>query len=140
MSVRVDPLLLHADAKIVAPPTQRACEDRTFGLPWGLHAAYFGMFLAYLGIMGLGFPHPEMILPMAIFVLFTAAFYVVPMLWATMQPANASKAMTLGQLMSRGIAVHTGHSSGGAAVAQVLVLPVLILFWGIAVVIIAALV
>jgi hypothetical protein len=140
MSVRVDPLLLHADAKIVAPPMQRACEDRTFGLPWGLHAAYFGLFLSYLGIMGLGFPHPEMILPMVIFAFFTAAFYVVPMLWATMQPANASKAMTIAQLLARGIDVETGHSRGGAAVAQVLVLPVLILFWGIAAVTIAALV
>ena len=140
MSVRVDPRLLHADVQIVAPPLQRACEDRTFGLPWGLHAAYFGMFLAYLGIMGLGFPHPQMILPMAIFAFFTAAFYVVPMLWATIQPAHQSKAMTFGELMSRGIDVETGHSSGGAVVAQVLVLPVLILLWGVAAVTIAALV
>ena len=140
MSVRIDPQLLHADASIVAPPAQRACEDRTFGLPWGLHAAYFGMFLAYLGIMGLGFPHPEMVLPMAIFVIFTAAFYVVPMLWAVMQPANSSRAMSIGELLARGIAVETGHSSGGAAIAQVLVLPVLILLWGLAVVTIAALV
>ena len=134
MSVRVDPRLLHADVRIVAPPLQRACEDRTFGL-----------FLAYLGIMGLGFmglgfPHPQMILPMAIFAFFTAAFYVVPMLWATMQPAHQSKAMTFGELMSRGIDVETGHSSGGAVVAQVLVLPVLILLWGVAAVTIAALV
>lgn len=140
MSVRVDPKLLRAEARLVPPPVQRACEDRTFGLPWGLHAAYFGMFLAYLGIMAIGFPHPEMVLPMAIFVLFTVAFYVLPMLWAVMAPANASKAMSIDELLSRGIAVHTGHCDGGAAVAQVLVLPVLILLWGMAVVTIAALV
>ena len=140
MSVRIDPRLLRAEAKLVPPPAQRACEDRTFGLPWGLHAAYFGMFLAYLGVMAVGFPHPEMVLPMAVFVVFTIAFYVVPMLWAVMKPDHGSKAISLGELMVRGISVETGHSSGGAAVAQVLVLPVRILFWGLAVVTIAALV
>lgn len=140
MSVRVDPKLLRAEAKIVAAPAQRACEDRTFGLPWGLHVAYFGLFLAYLGVMAIGFPHPEMVLPMVIFVIFTVAFYVVPMMWAVMQPDHRSKAISIGELMARGISVETGHSSGGAAVAQVLILPVLILFWGLAVVTIAVLV
>ena len=140
MSVRVDPKLLHADAQIVPPPVQRACDDRTFGLPWGLHAGFFGLFLAYLGVMAIGFPHPEMVLPMAVFVFFTAAFYVVPMLWAVMRPENASRAMSIDRLLARGIAVETGHSSGAAAVAQVLVLPVLIFLWGVAVVTIAALV
>ena len=140
MSVRIDPQLLHAEARLVRAPVQRACEDRTFGLPWGLHAAYFGLFLAYLGVMAIGFPHPEMVLPMAVFVVFTIAFYVVPMLWAVMKPDHGSKAISIGELMARGISVETGHSSGAAAVAQVLVLPVLILFWGLAVVTIAALV
>jgi hypothetical protein len=139
MSVRIDSALLRADAKIVPAPAQRACEDRTFGLPWGLHAAYFGLFLAYLGVMAVGFPHPEMVLPMAIFFFFTAAFYVVPMIWAVMQPGNPSKAISMGQLLARGISIETGHSSGGAAIAQVLVLPVLIFFWGLAAVVIAAL-
>ena len=162
MSVRVDPKLLRADAKIVSPPGQRACDDRTFGLPWALHAGFFGLFLAYLGVMAIGLPHPEMAIPMAIFVFFTIAFYVVPMLWAVafictfviggmtgvlmpmlwavMAPANASRAMRMSELLSRGIAVHTGRCSGGAAIAQVLILPLLILLWGIAVVTIAALV
>lgn len=140
MSVHVAPAMLRTEAKLVAPPQPRACEDRTFGLPSALQAGFFGLFLAYLGVMAVGFPHPEMVLPMAIFVIFTVAFYVVPMLWTMMAPPNASKAMTMGQLLSRGMAIHTGHCSGGAAVAQVLVLPVLILLWGVAVVAIAALV
>jgi hypothetical protein len=138
MSVRHDAQLLIARDEVVAPPEQRACTDRTFGLPSGLHATFFGLFLAYLAVMGLGFSHPEMILPMAIFVIFTVGFYVVPMMWAVMQPDNDSKAMSLDELLGHGIMVHTGHSSGGAAVAQVLVLPVLIFLWGIAAIAIAA--
>ena len=124
MSVRHDVHLLLARNEVVGSPEQRACTDRTFGLPSGLHATYYGLFLAYLGVMGLGFAHPEMILPMAIFVIFTVGFYVVPMMWAVMKPDNGSKAMTMDELLGRGIATYTGHSSGGAAIAQVLVLPV----------------
>ncbi|WP_118858068.1 hypothetical protein [Sphingomonas mesophila] len=145
MSVRLDPRQLAAAREIVAAPelvpnAPRACTDRSFNLPTALHAGFFGLFLAYLGVMAIGFPHPEMVLPMAIFVIFTVAFYVVPMLWATMGPANESRAMSLGALFERGVETHTGLTSGGSAVAQVLVLPVLILLWGVAVVAIAALV
>ena len=93
-------------------------EDRSFGLPVALHAGFFGLFLAYLGVMALGFPHPEMILPMAIFVIFTVGFYVVPMAWAVMNPAHPDKAMDLPALLDRGIATHTGHCSGGGAATR----------------------
>lgn len=139
MSIRHDVEHLLASREVVAPPVERACTDRTFGLPSGLHATFYGLFLAYLAVMGLGFAHPEMILPMAIFVIFTVGFYVVPMMWAVMNPDNDSRAMNMGELLGQGIETNTGHSSGAAAIAQVLVLPVLILFWGVAAVTIAAL-
>lgn len=139
MSVRHDVNLLLARDEVVFAPQERACTDRTFGLPSGLYAAFYGLFLAYLGVMGLGFAHPEMILPMAIFAIFTVGFYVVPMMWAVMKPDNGSNAMSMDDLIGRGIATHTGHSSGAAAIAQVLVLPVLIFLWGVVVVTIAAL-
>ena len=139
MSIRHNVEHLLASHEVVAPPVERACTDRTFGLPSGLHATFYGLFLAYLAVMGLGFAHPEMILPMAIFVIFTVGFYVVPMMWAVMKPGNDSRAMSMSELLGQGIETNTGHSSGAAAIAQVLVLPVLILFWGVAAVTIAAL-
>ncbi|WP_324805954.1 hypothetical protein SH584_07395 [Sphingomonas sp. LY29] len=139
MSVHVDPKLLVATRQLAQPPAApRACTDRTFNLPTSLHAGFFGLFLAYLGVTAIGFPHPEMILPMAIFVIFTVGFYVVPMLWATMGPENPGRAMSLRRLFDEGVDTFTGRSSGGEAAVQVLVLPVLILAWGIAVVLIAA--
>ena len=114
-------------------------ESRHFDLPVSLHTGFFGAFLAYLGIMAVGFPHPEMILPMAIFIFFTVAFYVVPMAWAKLAPSHANKAMPMHQLMGEGIAIESGRASGRDAAVQVLILPVLILGWGIAVVSIAAL-
>ena len=147
MSNRLDQHQLADRAKLVAAPeasiaAARACTDRNFGLPNALHAGFFGLFLVYLGVMAVGFPHPEMILPMVIFAFFTVAFYVVPMLWATLAApdgsADGGKAMTLDQLFGEGMVTHTGWTSGGSATAQVMVMPVFILLWGIAIVVIAA--
>ena len=135
---------LAAAERVAAPhlkPNLRPdIEDRNFGLPVAIHATYFGLFLAYLGVMFVGFYEPRMILPMAIFVIFTVGFYVVPMLWAGMKPGNDSRALTMPELMANGIATHTGLCNGRDATVQALILPALILGWGIAVVSIAALV
>jgi hypothetical protein len=120
------------------PERDRACTDRDFNLPVALHAGFFGLFLAYLGVMWIGFGNPGLAIPMVVFLFFTAAFYVVPMLWATMPGHNPTQAMDLRKLFDRGVDTHTGRTTGGAAVAQVLVLPVLIFLWGVAVVAIAA--
>ena len=132
-----------ASAERVAAPELRNIrtdiEDRSFGLPAALHVLYFGAFIAYLGIMAVGFPHPEMVLPMAIFFLFVIAAFVVPMAWTKLAPEHQGRAMRLDTLLARGIATETGHNGGGDAVAQVLILPILIVGWGIAAVSIAAL-
>lgn len=138
MSVRLDPKQLAAANELVAPPQPRACTDRDFNLPTALHAGFFGLMLAYLGVMWVGFGNPGLAIPMVICVLFTAAFYAVPMLWSTMAGPNATRSMTLDTLFGEGVDTLTGRTSAAAAAAQVLVLPVLILLWGVAVVAIAA--
>ena len=129
-----------AAAPLLKPNVREDIENRHFDLPVSLHTAYFGAFLAYLGIMFMGFYEPLMILPMAIFVIFTVGFYVVPMAWTKVGPQRDAKAMPMWKLMADGIAIETGQSSGRDAVVQVLILPMLILGWGIAAVSIAALV
>lgn len=126
--------------EIVAAPVRRTCTDRTFGLPAALHLAFFGLFFAFLAVMWVGFGSPGLTVPMAICAIFTAAFFVVPMKWATMNPENASRAMSLRTLIDEGADTLNGRCSGTAAIAQVLILPALVLVWGIAVVTIAKLV
>ncbi len=90
--------------------------------------------------MWMGFGNPHLAIPMAIFVFFTAAFYVVPMMWSVMKGPNETTAMPLARLWADGVATHTGLASGGAVAVQVLLLPVLIFLWGVAVVTIHALI
>ena len=76
---------------------------------------------------------------LAIFVIFTVGFYVVPAMWTGLGRKNAGKAMSMDKLLGEGIATHVGWCKGRDAIVQALILPVLILGWGIAVVSIAAL-
>lgn len=114
--------------------------DRGFGLPTVLYALTVGLFLAYLGAMAIGFAHPEMILPMAAFVISILAGFGLPALWVGMRPENSQRPVKWGRFVADGIETASGHLDAKSAAVQVLILPTLIFLWGIATVSIAAIV
>ena len=141
MTRRLDKLMLARADELVASPASvapRACTDRGFELPTALYAATIGSYLAFLAIMAIGFQSRDMLLPMVIFVVYLAMLFGVPAIWARMQPETATAPLTLGAFWEHGIQTYTGHNRAGAAATQVLLLPVMVLFWGVAVVVIAA--
>lgn len=139
MTKRLDQQLLARTADLVpAPALPRACTDRGFELPTALYIATIGAYLAFLAIMAIGFQSRDMLLPMVIFVAYIAMLFGVPAMWARMKPDTATPPMSLGAFRANGIMTHTGHNRAGAAAVQVLLLPAMILLWGVAVVAIAA--
>jgi hypothetical protein len=141
MTNRLEKHVLAGSAELVESPAfegPRACTDRDFELPTALYAATIGSYLAFLAIMAVGFQSRDMVLPMVVFTAYIVMLFGVPALWARMQPATATRPMTLGAFWEYGIQTYTGHNKAGAAATQVLLLPVMILLWGVAVVIIAA--
>jgi hypothetical protein len=118
----------------------RAFFNHSFELPGGVYLASLVCFLTFLATMVIGFGNPELGIPMAIFGVFFAGFYGIPVLFVKESPAATNKALTWGQFKSRGIMTLTGRLPAHEALAQVLVLPVLIVLWGMACVVIAALV
>lgn len=138
---------LRAAANIVgAPITSQAVTavirehiDRSFELPTGLYIATAALYLGFIGVMAMTFADAGLAIPLVIFAFFIVAGFGTPALWVRMKPTQAQHAMTFGALKNRGIGTASGQLSAGAAAAQVLVLPVLIFGWGIAVAIIAAL-
>src|SRR6478735_169506 len=114
--------------------------DRNFELPTGLYVAMAGLFFAAFAVMALGFANPAMILPTAVIALFIAMFFAVPAAWVRMQPDSPKHALSWERFRRNGIITAFGHSSANAATIQVLILPALLLVWGIAVVAIAAVV
>ena len=128
---------------LVAPPapaTPQHQVDRTFELPTRLYAVFAGLCLGFIAVTGIGFANPEMILPVAIFAVFIAGFFIVPAIWTRLAPEAPTKALSWGKFKSEGIQALTGHMTANEAMAQMLVLPVLLFVWGVVTVAIAAIV
>jgi hypothetical protein len=122
-------------------PTQStvAHPARTFELPPVLYALTACAYLCFIGLLATAFATNELLLPIAVMAILIVAGFGVPMLWTRMRPDNRDLALTWGQFRNRGIQTYTGRMSAGDATIQVLVLPTLILLWGVTFVTIAAL-
>ena len=132
---------LVADQAIIHEKFRKPVEvDRSFEMPKALYAATVALYLGFIAVMGIGLKSPGLAIPMAIFVIFIVAGFGVPAIWARLEPDPGKRQMSVNALMHRGIATHTGHLAGRDAIVQMLILPVLILLWGLATVTIAAMV
>ncbi|MFM7377851.1 MAG: hypothetical protein ACKO1O_06945 [Erythrobacter sp.] len=143
MSHIVHDLLARGDARIVeapeAAPRDRHEVDRNFGLPTALYGATVAGYLGFLLVVGSAFANPGLAIPMVIFVVFIIAGFGVPALW-TRLAGNTSAPQTLGEFEAKGIQTATGRLAAKDASIQVLILPVLLVCWGLAVAVIAAVV
>lgn len=138
MAERITQQDLTRIASVTAAPT-RTRVDRNFGLPSGLYAWTVGLYLAFIGLMTLLFSNPELAIPLVIIAGFIAFSFGVASLWTKMSPDNPTSPLSWGQFSSRGIETLSGRLTAGEATAQVLILPVLILVWGLAIAVIVAL-
>jgi hypothetical protein len=130
---KVDTLARILPAIETAPP-QPVEVDRSFGFPPALHIGLCGVFLTFLAVMGLGLATPGLIIPLAICLIFTTAMFAVPGLWATMKPDNPVQSPRWSEFKRRGVMTATGHCSAQAAMAQMYVVPLVVLGWGFAIV------
>lgn len=142
MAERVARQLVAEKAAVLEEPALRVptTVDRTFELPTALYVATAGGYLGFVALMTLAFGNPGLILPLAIIVLFIAMFFGVQTLWMRMKPENPQRLTHWARFRRQGIMTAFGPASSGAAMTQVLILPVLVFVWGVAVVTIAALV
>ena len=114
--------------------------DRSFGLPSGLYYATVGFYVAFMAVMTAAFHNPELMLPLAVITGSIIFGFGINRTWAAMKPDNDSKPATWGQFASSGVQTLSGHLTASEASIQVLMLPVLIFFWGVSVAVIVAVV
>lgn len=145
MSHIVHDLIARGEARIVARPDAEAPirhqveSDRNFGLPKALYGATVAGYLGFLLVVGSAFANPHLAIPMAIFVVFIIAGFGVPAVW-TRLAGNTSAPQTMGEFGLKGIMTNTGRLAARDATIQVLILPALLVVWGLAVAVIAAVV
>ena len=128
--------VVHSEAALLAPHEV----DRSFELPTALYALSIALFLGFMAVTAVGFGNPELILPLAVIVLSIVAIFGVPAIWVRMAPENRRSAKSWSRFRLDGIVTGSGHTSARDAMVQVLIMPALIFLWGVATVIIAALV
>jgi len=126
------------DLAIVSDAPVRTKVERNFGLPTGLYVATVALYLGFIGLMATLFHNPELAIPMVIFAGFIIIAFGLAGLWTRMKPDNDTTPMTWGQFGVRGIDTPSGRLTANEATVQVLMLPVLILGWGLAIAVIVA--
>ena len=127
--------------EIVAAPAVRACQDQSFELPPGIYVAMAAMLAGFVAVLGLAFRGGHMAVVYGVIFAFIAAFFAVPAMFPAMAAdGTGSKALSWFEFRHRGIATATGRASAREATILVLLLPFLILCFGIAVAAIALLV
>ena len=128
---------LLAQGEIVSAPAGRACRDQSFDLPTGIYIAMATMFTGFVAVLGLAFRGGHM----AVIFAFIAAFLAVPATFSTVAAGETTtKALSWFEFADRGVMTATGRTSAREATTLVLLLPFLILLFGIAVATIASLV
>ena len=140
MSKHLPREIIAEQAAIVAAPRHRHEVDRTFELPKALYGATVALYLGFIAVMAAGLSSPGLAIPMAIFAFFVIAGFGVPTIWTRLAPQTVSKPMSWAKLRRDGIGTATGRVGAGGAAVQMLILPVLIFCWGVAMVTVAALV
>lgn len=123
-----------------APAPLHPATDRGFELPSVLYKATVACYLGFLAVMSLGLGNPGLVIPMAIFAFFIVAGFSLPLIWTRLAPETGSKAMSWARLTREGVATYTGRVAARDVAVQMLILPVLILLWGVTTIIIAAMV
>jgi hypothetical protein len=140
MSKQIQTQVEQGKARIVeGPVTTAPAVDRSFNLPKELYIGTVAGYLGFLAIMAIAFMNPVMIIPMVIFVGFVFAGFGVPAIFTRLK-GNDSKAKTWGQFDNEGIMTNTGILAPRDAAVQVLILPVLLVCWGLAAAAIAVIV
>jgi hypothetical protein len=127
-------------AHVVAAPRPVHVVDRSFGLPARLYGLTIGAYLAFLGVMAAAFMTGQLAIPMAIFVFFVVMAFSVPGAWTRIGPDDGLRSPSWSSFRMHGLMTVDGPVSAHATTVQVLILPVAILCWGIAIAVIAALV
>lgn len=120
-------------ARIVAPEAPAVEHPpRSFEMPTRLYGLTIGAYLGFLVVTAIGFASGGLIIPIAICAIYIAMAFGTPSLWARVRPETRGRAMSWAEFRRAGIMTETGRCDATSATLQVLILPVVVLVWGVA--------
>ena len=137
MTRRIAHQQLTATAEIVAPPALRACTDHSFELPTRIYLVMGLLFAGSIAVLANAF-RSEMAVSYAIVFAFLVAFFAIPTIFVKASPRDGAAPLGWNAFTAAGIETATGRTGAAEATTLVLILPVLLMVWAIAIAIIAA--
>ncbi len=124
MSIRIPAAELQQQARIVPAPLKRNRGERVFDIHPAVHFALLGLYLAFAGILMTAFMGEHLIVPAAIIVLGILSLFVTPGLWARVAGDDLRK-QSFAEFLHEGVDCITGRLTASQALAQIMVLPAL---------------
>lgn len=129
-------------AQLVAPQAVRPNRgNRAWDLHPGVHLMIAAAFFAFVGILGAATMADGLVVPFAIFVVFLAAFFGVPWIFARVAESGENAPFqTWQEFLNEGIDTASGHLGGREILIQALTVPAMLVMWSafVAVAVIAA--
>lgn len=129
-----------ADAAPLPAPLRRNRADHVFDLHPALHIGLFAGFFAYLGLMWAAFGEKQLAIPFAIFAVFLAGAFIVPGWWARVVPDQGGRKPGWAEFIDEGFVCETGRQSAGGVMVQVLIMPAVLIGWGLFLLVVSRLV
>ncbi|QPQ55058.1 hypothetical protein IC614_00025 [Allosphingosinicella flava] len=125
MSVHQPAARLRENANIVPVAGQRNRGERPFDIHPAVHAMLLGAYLSFAGILMTAFMGNDMKVPAAIVVIGILSLFVTPAWWSRVAPDDGLRKQSWAEFMDEGIECITGKFTAGQALAQIVVLPAL---------------
>jgi hypothetical protein len=139
MSRHLSRTALETDATIVSAPHARPNRvDRAFDLHPALYGATLAGFGGFLVLMWAAFGEAQLAITFAICIVFIGMYFAIPTVFARVD-GRAGPFASWGDFMREGFDCLTGHLTAKETIAQVLIMPAMLLFWGLCVAVIKAL-
>ena len=115
---------LRENAKIipVAPPNRG---ERTFDLHPAVHGMLLGSYLAFAGILMTTFMGDDLKVAAGIIVIGILSLFITPAWWSRVAPDDGVRKQSWGEFLQEGVECITGKFTAGQALAQIMVLPAL---------------
>jgi hypothetical protein len=139
MSIHQPIHALQARARIVPAPTLlRNRHERAFDLHPAVHLMVIGAWMSFIAILCTAFMGPDLVVPAAICIIGAASLFITPALWARVKGDDGLPRQSWAEFKAEGVETYTGHLSGNEVLAQILILPALLLGLAMVMVVIKA--
>jgi Flp pilus assembly protein TadB len=108
---------------IVVPAFRGNRGTRVFDVHPAIHLTLLGAYLTFAAVLMTAFMGNDLKVPAAIVVIGILSLFITPAWWSRVAPDDGARKQNWGEFMNEGVECITGKLTAGQALAQIMVLP-----------------